>query len=811
MTLPFENDTRTIIHGLAKADLKTHKLKTFLTATIIVLATCLMATIFSVLVNDALDQANQAPYHAMYRAVNEDTKTTLQSDKDFEAVGIYKSFGNQVDRDGRTDLAYMDEQALAFMGFRLVDGVIPDSENEVLVSETYLKNRALSVGDTFRFAYVDSLTNEEREEEFTVCGTIQNKEQERGEQFYVVTSNSFQMKYAQQYSQITSDFSTETAATVDVLVLLNSDYSSTGSDTQKDFLKSKGESAGIPSFDVIINESYIDGVYFDGTVIAAVIFFSWRLFVAFFLMFASSFVIYSIFYISIVNSMPMYAQLISLGTTQKQLRRFLNTQGNMLAVRFIPLGALISILLIVLISGVQWLLYDALITLFAILLIYVVIKFALRKPAKLLANASPIEAMKFRDGETAGSHKALKQITPDSLAKSNLHTNRKKNRMSIISLSISGTLMIALAIFVSSINLPAMIRQSYPMDEDFQIGIQMDNFYERFPTIIQNNPLSDELMGQITDIPGVQKIILDECVIGRLVESAVNYTSLEDNLELLNSLSPELIANVSEIVSGTVSYDDLGTNEIVINKYRTDRSELNYGDLQVGDSLTFRFEVGGQTIEETFTVAGIAYFPSTGLFYCTQEAIEQISPYNNTTHISIFCDKNYTESVKDRLASLISGNPNLRLKVYSEEYSMIAGFINVTMSSLYAISAFVVIFGLLNMINMLINSAIIRKREFALLQAVGMTNRQLRKMLYREGMSVSIKSALLAAAFGITIGGLLCYLANKVMALKFVIFAIDPLPVLLFAAVLIGLQILVSYCICRSIEKTSLIENLRAE
>lgn len=805
MTLPFENDTRRIIHGLAKADLKTHKLKTFLTAIIIILATCLMATIFSVLVNDALDQANQAPYHAMYRAVNEDTKTTLQSDKDFEAVGIYKSFGNQVDRDGRTDLAYMDEQTLAFMGFRLVDSVIPDSENEVLVSETYLKNRALSVGDTFRFAYVDSLTNEEREEEFTVCGTIQNKEQERGEQFYVVTSNSFRMKYAQQYSQITSDFSTETAATVDVLVLLNSDYSSTGSDTQKDFLKSKGESAGIPSFDVIINESYIDGVYFDGTVIAAVIFFT------IFLMFASSFVIYSIFYISIVNSMPMYAQLISLGTTQKQLRRFLNTQGNMLAVRFIPLGALISILLIVLISGVQWLLYDALITLFAILLIYVVIKFALRKPAKLLANASPIEAMKFRDGETAGSHKALKQITPDSLAKSNLHTNRKKNRMSIISLSISGTLMIALAILVSSINLPAMIRQSYPMDEDFQIGIQMDNFYERFPTIIQNNPLSGELMGQITDIPGVQKIVLDECVIGRLVESAVNYTSPEDNLELLNSLSPELIANVSEIASGTVSYDDLGTNEIVINKYRTDRSELNYGDLQVGDSLTFRFEVGGQIIEETFTVAGIAYFPSTGLFYCTQEAIEQISPYNNTTHISIFCDKNYTEPVKDRLASLISGNPNLRLKVYSEEYSMIAGFINVTMSSLYAVSAFVVIFGLLNMINMLINSAIIRKREFALLQAVGMTNRQLRKMLYREGMSVSIKSALLAAAFGITIGGLLCYLANKVMALKFVIFAIDPLPVLLFAAVLIGLQILVSYCICRSIEKTSLIENLRAE
>ena len=46
MTLPFENDTSKVIHGLAKADLKTHKLKTLLTAIIIVLATGLMATVF---------------------------------------------------------------------------------------------------------------------------------------------------------------------------------------------------------------------------------------------------------------------------------------------------------------------------------------------------------------------------------------------------------------------------------------------------------------------------------------------------------------------------------------------------------------------------------------------------------------------------------------------------------------------------------------------------------------------------------------------------------------------------------------------
>lgn len=86
MTWPFENDTSTIIKKLAKADLKEHKLKTLITAIIIVIATCLMATVFSILVNDALKQSTQAPYHAMFRAVSEDTKNKLQTDNDFETV-----------------------------------------------------------------------------------------------------------------------------------------------------------------------------------------------------------------------------------------------------------------------------------------------------------------------------------------------------------------------------------------------------------------------------------------------------------------------------------------------------------------------------------------------------------------------------------------------------------------------------------------------------------------------------------------------------------------------------------------------------
>lgn len=802
----FGNNNKGVLKKLAKADLKVHKLKTFLSGTIILIATCLMAVVFTVLINDAFSQANSTPYHAMYRAVNAETKDILLNDSDFDAVGIYKNFGGTANKDGRTDIVYMDAVVMDFFGFQLLSGNYPVESNEVAVSSAYMKQHGLSIGNTLDFSYTNTMTNQQEQKQFTICGVIENKKQEAGNQFSVLTSDNFRTELAEQTSNIaTSAFSTQTPASVDILLKLNTEKDSLSADAQKEYLKNKGVSLGIKGYDILLNDRYIEGFSMDTTVLVGIAFF------AIFLMFASSFVIYSIFYISVINSIQMYAQMMSLGTTEKQLRYFLKLQGNILSLYFIPLGMVVSLAITLLISGADWIIYDVIITLVSGLLIFVVIKAALLKPTNILASVSPIEAMKYRDTVIEKKHKALKKITPDTLAKNNLSVNRKKNRMAVISLSISGTLMIALAILISAINLPAMLLQSYPLNEDFQIGIQIDNFYERFPQIIQNNPLSDELLDEIYSIPGVEKVIKDECVMGKILEPEIAYEDIEDNLELINSVSPELLANVSKTVSGSTDYNDIGTNGIIINKYRTDRSTLNYDEIKVGDTMRFQFETNGGISEKVFKVIGIAYFPSTGLFYTSSEVINAISSFDNASHLSILCNENSIEAVKENMQNIISRNPNLRLKVYADEYSMIKNFISATMSSLYGVSAFVIVFGLLNMINMLINSAIIRKREFALLQAVGMTNRQLRKMLYREGASISIKAVCIATVTGVICGRLFCYLANEVMAFKFIIFHFSILPILIFAVLLIGVQMLVSFCICKSVERDTLTERLRIE
>ena len=101
-------------------------------------------------------------------------------------------------------------------------------------------------------------------------------------------------------------------------------------DTQKDFLKSKGEAEGIKDFDIILNDRYIDGIYIDGAVAVGIIFF------AIFIMFASSFVIYSIFYISIVNVCPVYF----IRDDEKTVALLFENAGEFTGITVYPFGSI---------------------------------------------------------------------------------------------------------------------------------------------------------------------------------------------------------------------------------------------------------------------------------------------------------------------------------------------------------------------------------------------------------------------------------------------------------------------------------------
>lgn len=63
-------------------------MKTVLLSIIIILSTFLMAVVFIVFLNDALDRANSSAYHAMYQAASPEIIAILETEPQFDKVGF---------------------------------------------------------------------------------------------------------------------------------------------------------------------------------------------------------------------------------------------------------------------------------------------------------------------------------------------------------------------------------------------------------------------------------------------------------------------------------------------------------------------------------------------------------------------------------------------------------------------------------------------------------------------------------------------------------------------------------------------------
>ena len=117
------------------------------------------------------------------------------------------------------------------------------------------------------------------------------------------------------------------------------------------------------------------------------------------------------------------------------------------------------------------------------------------------------------------------------------------------------------------------------------------------------------------------------------------------------------------------------------------------------------------------------------------------------------------------------------------------------------------IVGILNFLNAVMTGILSRQREFAVLQAVGMTGRQLKKMLIFEGLFY----ALGAAAVALALSMLLNPLAISALETMFWWFSgkLMILPVLLAIPVFGSLGVLVPTLMYPQVAKKSVVERLR--
>jgi len=123
------------------------------------------------------------------------------------------------------------------------------------------------------------------------------------------------------------------------------------------------------------------------------------------------------------------------------------------------------------------------------------------------------------------------------------------------------------------------------------------------------------------------------------------------------------------------------------------------------------------------------------------------------------------------------------------------------------LSLIVGLVGVLNFFNAILTGIITRKREFAVLQSIGMTGRQLKTTLVYEGLLYAMGAV--AAALVLTVG--LSPLLGKALGSMFwfLTYRFTVVPILLVAPAFALLGVLVPLGVYRSAARRTIVERLR--
>ena len=123
------------------------------------------------------------------------------------------------------------------------------------------------------------------------------------------------------------------------------------------------------------------------------------------------------------------------------------------------------------------------------------------------------------------------------------------------------------------------------------------------------------------------------------------------------------------------------------------------------------------------------------------------------------------------------------------------------------LSAVVGLVGVLNFFNAILTGILARKQEFAVLQSIGMTGRQLKSMLICEGLLYALGSVALATAVFLALSPLLAVGLENLF--WFFTYRFNLLPIALLAPVFALLGCLVPLVVYHFTARATIVERLR--
>lgn len=786
---------------IAKSNLKQNKSKSILIIITIILSTLMLSSIGIYIVDAGTYQKeNTIKYSGNYQGIlaNADEKQAniLSNHADVELTGKMNGVGfEKLEDDSNISLAYMNEDALKLNNFEFVKGKLPTKENEIVLDRGALKALGYSnknLGEKIKISYNDYKSDKRIEKEFIITGILKTSEISEAGKFYSAIISETYMKNTRDMSQ--EDFN--------IYVKLN-DKSNLSIEQAKSKLNKVANDIGLDTINVAVNENYINALKPDMETIMG------GVFVGLVIVLSSILVIYNIFYISIVTKVQEFGKLRAIGATKKQVKNIVFKEGFILAGIAIPIGTILGYALSnIIIKSVMDI--DVKSSQLPVILLVIIISFmsvvlSLLKPMKVASKVSIVDAVRYTGNKISNKNKrkGYKNINLKRLSQANLERNKKRTYMTLVSLILSGTIFITVSTALESFDAEKMARANFPYDIEVRLaGYEMDsdkNPKNNLNILQMNNPLSKDFLNQIKDIEGIKKIES-----ARSVKVGMDDYDVEFKHDLLQSVDEnDVKALNNNLVDGKINFERLQTGDEIVITHVDTAKEMG---VKAGDKIKLTLYDGDKIIKKEFKVQAIAMgSPSFGI---GKDFIDRTLKHDSTSSLGIYTEEGKYQEIKDSIKKIAKSNGFLETDFLDSRVESNKAVISFIKIMGYTLTGIIGVIGFMNLVNTMITSIVTRKKELGMLQAIGLTNKQLVKMLNSEAIYYTSRMMI----GSILSGGILGYIAViflKKTGLSYATYALPIVPIILMAVCILIAQFITTYLIGKSFNKESLIDRVR--
>ena len=811
---------------VAYCNMRHYKSKNILIGIAIILTTLLLFVIPSigkdmVEVNFAVINKIYPTWHALYRNVDESTVMKLAAHHDVKTYGLRSDAGYMNLEDATVSMMYMDRTGMELYKVKLKEGQLPQKENDIVVSKGILEALGQNgkIGDTITVPYQilkDDGLDYTKEKDFRICGFLADNESSKEQKQYTSLVSEAFLKAEIPVEQVKYRF----------LLQVNGQKGNTTAD-YTETIQNIARQFGISEDDMNINKEYLSANYVDPATIPVIVG------IMLIVVLAGIITIYSVYYVSMNQRVREFGKLKAIGATKRQLRQIVLREGMGVALFAIPIGLLIGTVAVkvVLLQFVEHAkdsnvliteaykvvakgevqLYYWWIYLLAIAVTLCTVYLSLMKPMRMAAKVSEIEAMRYQGGSKRqkSSRKGYQFLNIGRLTKRNLAENKKKSTITIVSMAVTGIFVMMVATVLSCANPMESAKSSivgqYEISPIVESGNKEHPEYE-WAEVQKNNPLNEGLKQQIEELDGVERVDVFTAL-------KVSGGPFEEKIgtEFINGVPEEYAEELKKgITEGNVTYEELKSGDKVI----LDRALLHwYPDIKVGDKLKLNIHDGDNTFQKEIEVAAIGEY-GTGLtnYNClimAKEGAEKLTINNSSSYFQVIADKDYDEALEASLQAIVDGSGRLQMRTWKNEYDTWENAIQMTRGACYAFIIILAAISIMNLINTMINSVHVRKKELGMMQAIGMSDRQLMKMLQLEGIFYTVGTLIISIGVGSLAGYPLFLYAKRTGMFDISTYHYPVTAAIIIILTLFVIQMLLAIFIAKSVRKDSLIERIR--